>query len=80
MFVNNNKPPEALFLSFRARRNVRIHRARIYTNIAHARTEGGAIPLPTQPKQLLAHLGVRAAERCCLLLQVHPSEALGALF
>ena len=60
-------------LSFRARRNVRI--PRIYTKrcaCAHGR---GARQLPTQPKQLLAHLRVRAAESCCSLLQVHPSEA-----
>ena len=40
-----------------------------YCACAHGR---GARPLP---KQLLAHLRVRAAESCCSLLQVHASEA-----
>ena len=68
---HNNKKPQELFLSFRARRNI-IYRVYQYCACAHGR---GARLLPMQPKQPLAHLRDRATESCCSLWQVHPSEA-----
>ena len=81
MFVNNNKRPQALFLSFRARRNV-YYCTCIYTNIAHAHTEGvpdrylrswSSCSLTCELEQQ------RAAVRCCKFILPKPKSSWGVV-
>ena len=79
MFVNNSKRPQALFLSFHARRNV--YRV-LYTNIAHARTEGApdrylrnrsSCSLTCELEQQ------RAAVHCCKFILPKPKSSWGVV-